>query len=394
MRHVSLLAIVGLLAIPYVVKGQTAPAPLLTAKDIADGKLMLFDGETSFGWEARGTAQWTVDGGCLRSAGTGDGMLATTTEFADFDLRADCWIDANTNSAIMLRCPTSGEITPMNAYEVNIYDAHTEWPTGSVNYVAKSKERVRSVGRWTSFRIVADGSRLIVEVDGKRTVFATDRKHVRGVIALQHRGDGAVRFRNITIKPLNLQSMFNAKDLAGWSPLPGFPAVCSVTPQGWLNVKSGRGDLQHEGRYGDFVFQSDIIVNGTHLNSGIFFRANAGERCQGYEMQIGNNWEGDDRTKVRDQGTGAIYNRQKARRVVSTDHEWFTATIVAHGYHIATWINGFQVTDFADTRPADERNARNGARKAAGIISLQGHDATTDVSFRNMRVVEMPAASR
>jgi hypothetical protein len=39
--------------------------------------------------------------------------------------------------------------------------------------------------------------------------------------------------------------------------------------------------------------------------------------------------------------TGAISNRQKARKVVSSDNEWFTMTVLAQGNHLATWVNGF-----------------------------------------------------
>jgi hypothetical protein len=33
---------------------------------------------------------------------------------------------------------------------------------------------------------------------------------------------------------------------------------------------------------------------------------------------------------------------------------------------------------------------RLGCRLKPGIISLQGHDPTTDLSFRNLRIVEYP----
>ncbi|HEV3144559.1 MAG TPA: DUF1080 domain-containing protein, partial [Gemmataceae bacterium] len=88
--------------------------------------------------------------------------------------------------------------------------------------------------------------------------------------------------------------------------------------------------------------------------------------------------------------TGAIYRRQPARKVVSSDHEWFTMTIAAHGNHLATWVNGYQVTDFTDTREPNE-NARNGSKTGKGAISLQGHDPTTNLDFRNIRIVELPA---
>jgi hypothetical protein len=76
---------------------------------------------------------------------------------------------------------------------------------------------------------------------------------------------------------------------------------------------------------------------------------------------------------------------------VSSDREWFTMTIAAHGPHLATWVNGVQVTDFTDARPPHE-NARQGYRSKAGVLSLQGHDPTTDLSFRNLRIAELPPA--
>src|SRR5690606_6605460 len=115
------------------------------------------------------------------------------------------------------------------------------------------------------------------------------------------------------------------------------------------------------------------------------FRALPGEFWQGYEAQIRNQWEGDDRTKPVDYGTGGIYNRQKARRVVSSDFEWFTYTIAADGRHIALWVDGYQTADHVDEQPLAE-SARKGSYLKAGSISLQGHDPKTNLSFRNIRI--------
>ena len=75
---------------------------------------------------------------------------------------------------------------------------------------------------------------------------------------------------------------------------------------------------------------------------------------------------------------------------MAKDNEWFTLTIVAQGRHIATWVNGVQVVDWTDNRPLKE-NPREGCRLEKGAISLQGHDPTTDLSFRNLRIAELPA---
>ena len=95
-----------------------------------------------------------------------------------------------------------------------------------------------------------------------------------------------------------------------------------------------------------------------------------------------------------DYGTGAIYNRLPVRKVTSSDREWFTMTLVAHGTHFGSWVNGVMVCDFTDMRLPDQTNARKGARTKAGVISLQGHEPDTDLNFRNIRIVELPAAGK
>lgn len=369
-----------------------APLNALTPKQIESGWIQLFDGTTTFGWKARGNADWKLTDDSVQGTApeTGMGMLCTTSAFADYELHAEAWIEENANSGIFLRAPLEGDVTADNAYEVNIYDWHKKWPTGSINNVQRTKRKVKSVLRWTSFDITAEGDHLVVLVDGKKTVDAHDSKHSGGVIALQSWGKGFVRFRNVRIRPLSLKSIFNGKDLTGWKPLPG-KSVFSVTPEGSLNIKNGGGDIQTEEQWGDFILQLDIYSNGNHLNSGVFFRALPGVFWGGYESQVRNQWEGDDRTKPVDFGTGGLYNRHPSRKVVSNDKEWFYMTVLANGAHIAIWINGFQTTDFVDTAPVGRSgSARDGSRTKPGVISLQGHDPTTDLSFKNIRVVELP----
>ena len=76
--------------------------------------------------------------------------------------------------------------------------------------------------------------------------------------------------------------------------------------------------------------------------------------------------------------------------MVSEDKQWLTKTLIAEGAHISVWVNGYQVTDWTDKRQPDE-NPRRGLRLEAGTIILQGHDPTTDVSFRDFQIQELPA---
>ncbi len=66
----------------------------------------------------------------------------------------------------------------------------------------------------------------------------------------------------------------------------------------------------------------------------------------------------------------------------------FTLTVIADDRHLATWVDGDQVTDWSDDRPADD-NPRRGLRTRAGTIQLQAHDPQTDVEFRSVRVDDL-----
>ncbi|MCC2672375.1 MAG: hypothetical protein K0Q72_4847 [Armatimonadetes bacterium] len=394
MRQLTLLAALTALCLAAPARAADPAPNTLTPKEVSDGWILLFDGKTSFGWAPRDSARWVATNGTLTPVrGSGKGVLSTTTEFADYHLKADVWIDETANSGVFLRCPTSGTVNGVNAYEVNVYDRHPSWPSGSIYDVAKAASKVRTVGRWSTYEITARGNSFVVSVNGQTVANARDSRHPRGTVGLQYNGEGEVLFRNVKLQPLGAKPIFNGKDLSGWKEIPDRKSVYSVTPEGYLNVKNGNGDLQTTAQYADFVLQLDVISNGDHLNSGVFFRALPGQFWSGYESQIRNQWQGDDRAKPVDYGTGAIYNRQAARRVISSDREWFTKTIVAHGPHFAVWVNGIQVSDFTDTRPPNE-SGRQGYRGKPGVISLQGHDPTTDLSFRRIRIAELPGSPK
>ena len=210
---------------------------------------------------------------------------------------------------------------------------------------------------------------------------------------LAEQEESHIELRNLKIRPLNAKPLFNGKNLDGWSVNKADPkrmaSKWEVTKDGELSLKNGPGDLVSEKEFDNFVLQIECKTLGDALNSGVFFRNMPGQYQNGYEVQIQNSYKVDDRTKPIDFGTGAIYRRIPARKVVSNDNEWFTMTVAAEGKHIATWVNGYQTVDWTDDRPADE-NPRKGYRAAKGPLSLQGHDKGTDLLFRNIRIAELP----
>lgn len=364
-------------------------AAALTEEELAEGWISLFDGESLFGWKAECKADWRVENQTIVVSAGEPGLLRTTAQFDNYVLRVDFRGETGTNSGVFLRtAPKIGrdEVTTA-CYELNIADADNPFPTGSL--VGREKSRGESDSAdWQSFEVTVDGPRIIVKLDGEQVLDYTDPKPLgRGFIGLQH-NSGKVAFRNIKLKPLGLNRLFNGRDLTGWKQYPDMASEFTVTDEGWLNVQNGSGQLETEQSFGDFVLQLECISHAPNLNSGIFFRCIPGDVMMGYESQIHNGFKDGDRTKPADCGTGGIFRRQDTRRVVADDLAWFHKTIIVDGPHVAVWVNGYQVTDWTDTRKPDE-NPRRGLRLEPGTIMIQGHDPTTNLSFRNLRAAEL-----
>ena len=412
---------------------------MLTAQEIAEGWILLYDGESLFGWANHGAGKWQSKDGLLMAEEGRMGWLGTKSDFSDFVLKLQYRISGDGNSGIFFRADPKS-LEPWNdGYEMQINDSDANWPTGSLYDVTKAQHPdgkvVTGIDSWQDVEITVEGWHVTITLNGVEVLHEHNAsKFMRGAIGVQYHDPGGMKvaFRNIKLKPLGFKSIFNGRNLDGWKVIPDHKSVYSVLPDGTLNVKNGNGQIETVGQWDDFVFQLDIISNGTHLNSGVFFRGVAGQFWNGYESQIRNEWISDvelaDGTKVtgryvdegdqvtikvgrrgqkktfpksqvkrivhhRDQpydfGTGGIYNRQPSRKVIPSDGEWFTKTIVASGRQISVWVNGYQTADFTDRRPLGP-NARRQCRLDAGVISLQGHDRTTDLSFRNLKVAALP----
>ncbi len=167
-------------------------------------------------------------------------------------------------------------------------------------------------------------------------------------------------------------------------------AEYSVTEKGELQVKNGPGMLEYTAtEFGDFVLSFEVLTKAPHLNSGVFFRQIPGEFTQGYECQIQNQVKDGDPNQPFDCGTGGFYRRSNARFVNGKDLDWTRITLMVHGPHMAAWVNGVQVSDWTDERKPDE-NPRKGLRTKPGTLSIQGHDPTTDILFKDFEIVELP----
>ena len=343
------------------------------AQDVAEGQwINLFDGETTFGWNTLGDVHSEVIEGQLVLDNSSGGLMATNVRFKDYEMKIKLRVVGEGSVGIMARGALDGHWSENGSY---VY---------FVNSSKKDKD-------WKEITIKAVGDSVTAQVDDNN-VKTLEGSLAKGHIGIQyirvHSAPVKVEIESIKLRPLQLKPIFDGKSLDGWNIIPDKASIFTVV-DGAINIKDGNGQIETAATYSDFVLQLDIISNGTELNSGVFFRGPVGVFWKGYESQVRNHWSGDNRENPVDFGTGGLYGVQSTRKVVSTDGEWFQKTVIADGNRISIWIDGYQTSNVLDQRKViPNQDGKNGYVPAAGTIHLQGHDPTTDLSFKNINVQE------
>jgi len=192
----------GLLIAASVAVWQSQPASSQT------GWISLLDGQDLMNWDQIGDANWRTEGGAA-VADQGNGFLVSKNSYRDFELRAEFYVEADSNSGIFIRCTNPAKVGTDSAYEVNIWDNRPEpiYGTGAIVNIAKVDPMPKAAGKWNVYEIVAKGDTFTVTLNGQKTVDgAKDNKFADGRIALQYGTAkdkvGPVKFRKVEIKPL------------------------------------------------------------------------------------------------------------------------------------------------------------------------------------------------
>jgi hypothetical protein len=193
MRTIALLLFITALA--------TAQPNTLTPKEKSSGWILLFDGKSLAGWNQEMAAQWQVADGALVADAGDYGWLRSDQSFADFELKCDFRTAADGNSGIFLRSAKTGA-PHETGYELQIFDQHPKYPTGSlVNHVTSTAGVIRA-NEWQTYDVTLIGDHFLVKLDGKTVLDTHDSKSAAGHIGLQYNKGKKVEFRNIKIKPL------------------------------------------------------------------------------------------------------------------------------------------------------------------------------------------------
>ncbi len=330
------------------------------------GWIALFDGHSLFGWRVESSANWQVKDGQLFATSGQPGLIRTASQFSNFNLYLEYVCAENAEADLFLRTSPRPADDMSNGYRVKL--------------------KADDSGEVQKMNVACVGDQFTVHVNGQLVQQFADAKLGRGYVGLKF-SSGTVRFRQVRLQPVSLQPIFQKDQTDSWT---SHGNITVDFQDQAMVIKGGPGYIESTSSYANFVWQGQCWISSGG-NSGVFYRCIPGENTNGYESQIDNSVTGTD--KPGNCGTGGIFRRKDARRIVAQDEVWLTKTIVAEGPHVAVWVDGYQVTDWTDQRKADP-NPRRGRRLDGGTLMLQGHDDQTTVKFKDVKVVELDPRHR
>jgi hypothetical protein len=218
---------------------------MLTAKEQAEGWILMFDGKTTTGWRGYNKptfpdSGWAVEDGALRcvasgmgEAGGAGGDIIYDRKFKDFHLKIDWKISAGGNSGIFyLGQEIPNEPVWKSAPEMQVLD-NTTHPdamlgkdgnrqAGSLyDLIPAVPQNAKPVGEWNEAGILVYQGTVVHFMNGEKVLeyhigtpdwnkmikaskfneFPEFGKYLEGYISLQDHGND-VWYRNIRIKPM------------------------------------------------------------------------------------------------------------------------------------------------------------------------------------------------
>ncbi|GAA2423810.1 ThuA domain-containing protein [Streptomyces glaucus] len=180
--------------------------------------------------------------------------------------------------------------------------------------------------------------------------------------------------------------LLDGASLDGWRQ--AGPGSFTSDDDGTITSSGGMGLLWYAGKsFTSYSLKLDwrMASESGDDNSGVFVGFPASDDPwsavdNGYEIQI-------DATDVPERTTGSVYGFQSADlnkrdRALNPPGEWNTYEIRVEGERLRVWLNGVKINDFTNTDPARSL--------ADGHIGIQNHGAEDRVSFRDVRIKELP----
>ena len=193
------------------------------AEEIAE-EVQLFDGQSFDGWEGDIEDTWRIENGTLTAGSlekeaARNEFLSTKQVFRNFDLKLKYKIigDHKINAGVQFRTkriPDHHEVIGFQADISPAFDGNLYDESRRRKFLAKPQETLRkkaqaAVGAdgWNTYRILAEGNRIQIWLNGVQTVDYTETDESiekSGIIAIQIHGGmkGTVSFKDLVLRPL------------------------------------------------------------------------------------------------------------------------------------------------------------------------------------------------
>jgi hypothetical protein len=339
--------------------------------------------------------QAEVQDGALVLVG-GNGLVRSVHTYDDFELdlewrarKEQAW-----DSGIYFRAslPPPGRPWPAR-YQVNLAAGQEGAVRG---FEGTARADLVKPGQWNRFVLRVVGQRATLEINGK-PAWEIDRiEEPEGYVGLQAEvpSGGQVEFRNITIRELRHQPLFNGQDLEGWEPADAHGGMCWQVEEGLLVCTGSEGSwLRSRKEYGDFDLRLEYRLESGG-NSGVYLRVpengahqgreNNNGGPSGVEVQILDDAAEQYRELAPYQYAASVYAIAPAtEHVARPAGAWNSLQITCRGTRYRVIHNGITVVEVdAEACP------QLAERELRGYLGLQNHG--TRVWFRNLRIREWP----
>lgn len=356
---------------------------------------------------------WSVRDGMIWFTGKGDN-LCSVKEYGDFEMFVDWRITKAGDSGIYLRGSPQVQI-----WDTSRTDAGAQVGSGGLynnqQYPsAPLKVADNPVGEWNTFRILMNGDRVSVWLNGELVVDNVIMENYwdrsipifkKGPIELQAHGTD-LAFRDIYVREIksseyNLTdkekeagyvSLFNGRNLDGWVG----NKVSYTVEDGMIVIKPGNdsgGNLYTEKEYSDFIFRFEFqLTPGANNGLGVRAPLEGDAAYVGMEIQILDNTASIYADLEQYQYHGSVYGVIPARRgFLRPVGEWNYEEVILQGTKVKVILNGTVIVDgdFAGAVANGTMDGKEhpGLKNIKGHIGFLGHGSV--VKFRNIRIKEL-----
>ena len=356
---------------------------------------------------------WSVNENSIVFNGKGSNLVSEKT-YGNFEMWVDWRITKGGDSGIYLRGSPQVQIWDTSRRNVGAQVGSGGLYNNKHHRSTPLKVADNPINDWNTFHIIMVDSIVTVWLNGElvvdhiplenywdrnRPIFPT------GTIELQAHGSN-LAFRNIYIRKISdkeyhlspkekkagFQSLFNGKNLQGWTG----NKVDYVVENGTIVVhpkEGSHGNLYTEKEYRDFDFRFEFKLT-PGANNGIGIRAplKGDAAYVGMEIQVLDNTAPIYAHLQPYQYHGSVYGVIPAKRgYLKPVGEWNSEEIIAKGSHIKVILNDHVILD-GDIKEASKNGTMDhkdhpGLLREKGHIGFLGHGSV--VWFRNVRIKEL-----